>query len=436
MCLSTVKRPALASWLLAVCALSCLSQVVVAQGARHSRDSRGADLTLPSLRQSTSVNEHSIGLVFSYEQQFQDVASNLDDEVAFHDGLRVVPMAGNNHLQNAYDLLHLQGVDIALIRADVIEHLVRGGGFPQARQLLNSLARVHRDRVVLIAGNSVESVQDLQGRKVALGMPGSGERTTGTLLLQLLGVDVTVVDSDTTEAITQLRNGEIDAMVYLFSMNRYLLDPANMSEAKKRVRNLKTVDKVRALPLPFPEQLRQVYASARLSHEELPGLIAAGETVPTLDVDVVMAAYRWSQDEPRYAMMSRFVNALVQSSTHLRNGSRGDYWSTLELNSDVPGMNRLNIVDRVLADREAQEAAIVSAARTRVEREQAARLRERTRAVERQRARLTDLLNQQASQVATGANSARLRTALEQIENYLRQLEGGDTDATADQQGQ
>ena len=431
--LSTVIRPTLVCWLLFAVALLCIGQGALAQ---HSRDSRGADLALPTLRQSTSVNDQSIGMMFSYEQQFQEIAGNLDDEVAFHGGLRLVTMVGDNHLQNAYDLLHLQGVDIALIRADVIEHLVRGGGFPKARLLLNSLARVHRDRVVVIAREGFESVQDLQNGKVALGRPGSGERTTGSLLLQLLDVDVTVVDSDPTDAIRQLRNGEIDAMVYLFSMNRYLLDPANMSEAKKRVRNLKTIDEVRALPLPFPEQLQQLYTPATLSNDELPGLIADDDTVSTLDVDVVMAAYRWRQDQPRYAKMSRFVNALAQSSEHLKGGPQGDYWSSLDLTADVPGVNRLELVDRIVANRDAQEAEIVNTAGTRNEQEEPAQLQARTRAVEQQRARLTDLLNQQAEQVTTGADAGRLRAALEQIEEYLRQLKDGNTGASAGQPAQ
>jgi len=75
--------------------------------------------------------------------------------------------------------------------------------------------------IVVRADSDIERIDDLAGRRVALGSPGSGSRHTALRLLSLAGVDVGglahVHDGDAATSLAKLAAGDLDAVIEVVS---------------------------------------------------------------------------------------------------------------------------------------------------------------------------------------------------------------------------
>ena len=100
--------------------------------------------------EAAQVNERTVGVVFERDDRFFDLLEDIESNLSLAAGLRIVPIVGRNHVQNVYDLLYLDGVDLALVRADSIEYVRRVAGLPGARRLTRNLARIGSEKIVVI----------------------------------------------------------------------------------------------------------------------------------------------------------------------------------------------------------------------------------------------------------------------------------------------
>jgi TRAP transporter TAXI family solute receptor len=75
--------------------------------------------------------------------------------------------------------------------------------------------------IVVRADSGIERIEDLAGRRLALGSPASGSRHTALRLLSLAGVDASglaaIHDGDTATALAKLAAGELDAVIEVVS---------------------------------------------------------------------------------------------------------------------------------------------------------------------------------------------------------------------------
>ena len=87
------------------------------------------------------------------------------------DELRVLPMITHGATDNVKDLLYLKGIDVAFTNADVLEHFKTVEKHPQYRQAHQLHHRhVHR-RVHLLVRSDINSLKDLEGKKVSFHTP-------------------------------------------------------------------------------------------------------------------------------------------------------------------------------------------------------------------------------------------------------------------------
>lgn len=102
-------------------------------------------------------------------------------------------------------------VDIAYANVDVLRpHIDEVGAL---LRIFDSV--VH---LVALADSGVHSLSDLRGRPVALGLPGSGTRFTGSRLLAAAGVEVDARDYGQQRAAQALVAGDVDAVMSLTAM--------------------------------------------------------------------------------------------------------------------------------------------------------------------------------------------------------------------------
>jgi TRAP-type uncharacterized transport system substrate-binding protein len=247
--------------------------------------------------------------------------------------IRVLPIAGRGPVQNAHDLLHLKGVDFAILPSDLFAYLGKKKLLPEAATRVRLVTQIYHRQFHLLARITVPDMAGLAGRKVSFGPPGSGDDITATLVFDAAGVRPTPVYLEEEEALKELLSGRIDAIAVTAKAPAPLLQALNRGQG------------VHFLPVPDAAALRQLFRPAQLTIEEYPLLIGAGEAgrgppVPTVEVGEVLAAYDFSPETPRGKNAARFVNALLRNLTALRAASRDPRWREADPSATPAGWTR------------------------------------------------------------------------------------------------
>ncbi len=114
----------------------------------------------------------------------------LNEETASH-GLHCSVQSTSGSLANL-KALHQGKVQLALVQSDVVHHAAHSTG-PFMGQApddqLRSLYRLHQESLTLLASanSSINTLADIEGKRVDLGNPGSGEHITSQALLDAMG---------------------------------------------------------------------------------------------------------------------------------------------------------------------------------------------------------------------------------------------------------
>ncbi len=172
--------------------------------------------------------------------------------------------------------------DIAFSLADSAIDAVEGNESFEEPLPLRALSTLYPNitQVVVMADSDIETIEDMEGRNVSVGSPGSGTEVIALRLLEVAGVDP---DADigkrqlgVGESVQALRDGAIEAFFWSGGV------PTGA------VTDLATTDEIRLLNLseyvdPMREQFGEAYTDSEVEDEEYSGV--AGTTtiaVPNL----------------------------------------------------------------------------------------------------------------------------------------------------------
>ncbi len=164
-----------------------------------------------------------------------------------------------------------QDSDIAFTLADTAIDAVEGNESFDGPQPVRALATLYPNitQVVVKADSGIETLEDLEGKTVSVGSPGSGTEVIALRLLQVAGVDP---DEDITkrglgvgESVQAMRDGSIDAFFWSGGV------PTGA------VTDLATTDDIRLLALDaYLEDMRaefgEAYAEAEVEDDEYEGV--------------------------------------------------------------------------------------------------------------------------------------------------------------------
>lgn len=257
----------------------------------------------------------------TYSRLVSDMAGVFNDGYDF----RIVPVIGQGSMKGVEDLLFLEGVDVALLQSDVLDFFATRNVYPDLRESLRYITVLYNEEIHLVARKGIETVDDLAGRKVSFGPASSGTFLTSSVIFSRLGIDVQAVEYSNDEGLRRLKDGDIDAMVRVVGAPTSLLQ------------GVTPADGLHILPLPVVEG---AYYSARLTHEQYPGLIPPGQSVPTAAVGALMATYNWPEGDPRRARIQGLVDRLTDNLAELRTASHHKKWRQVRLEKELPGWIR------------------------------------------------------------------------------------------------
>lgn len=105
------------------------------------------------------------------------------------------------------------GYRIAMVQEDALAAII--GSEPKAKSVYKDVMPLYAEEITVIVNNKagIKTIKDLQGKKVAGGLPGSGIWFTSNVIRTALNIRWLQVDKSPEESVLLVLTGELDAMV-------------------------------------------------------------------------------------------------------------------------------------------------------------------------------------------------------------------------------
>ena len=250
---------------------------------------------------------------------------------------RVLPIGGLDPIANTRDLLHLRGIDMAVVNADILAYARLEGGLGPIDRRLRSVVKLTDKGIYVVARKEIASIDGLKGKTVlALGRD-SESHVSARTLFALLKIDVKLSLMSLEASIAALQTGTADAVVLL----------AGPSDAAPLQRLPQDIG-LHVLGIPTKDALAQVYGRAVLAPELAPALLPDGP-VETVSVASLLATYNWRATDFRYAAVVQFLAGVPQAVERLRAGPHRAEWQGVSASGQIPGWQAFEPVSRMLA---------------------------------------------------------------------------------------
>ena len=192
-------------------------------------------------------------------------------------------------MQSVADILFLKGVDLGIVRADTLDYLEKKGFANNIKKRFTYVTKLYNEEMQVIAPKAIKNLNDLEGKTVSVDLPNGGTFVTALTVFERLGIKAKVVYIEQRIAMEKLKNGDIDAVIVVGG--KPYLSVTNFNNDGRF--HLATVD--------YSKSLQSDYLPTTLTSKDYPNLIAEGETVDTIAVPSVLAAFNWeaNTDQPQ-----------------------------------------------------------------------------------------------------------------------------------------
>jgi TRAP transporter TAXI family solute receptor len=151
-----------------------------------------------------------------------------------HISLQVFESAGS--IQNVFDVRRKRGVQLGIVQSDVLDYIRDISDDLELKTIAAKLAAVYplyKEEVHVLGDLSLKTLQDLHGKRVAIGPQRSGTYLTAKTIFFQTGVTPSKeVFLGGKEALDALRKGEIDAMFYVAGAPATLFSESTTADDK------------------------------------------------------------------------------------------------------------------------------------------------------------------------------------------------------------
>ena len=178
-------------------------------------------------------------------------------------------------------------------------------GGPQTK--LRSVFSLHPESVTLVAAedSGIRDLQDIRGKRVNVGDPGSGQRQNAIDAMEAAGIplnEVTEVNGKAVDSSNMLQKGEIDAFFYTVGHPSQAIQEACAGQRKVRIVPIKGVETLYAK---YPYYVPSLIASA-----VYPDAVDSGPDVPSFGVKATLVTSSDVPDAVVYAITREVIENL------------------------------------------------------------------------------------------------------------------------------
>jgi len=151
-----------------------------------------------------------------------------------HISLQVFESAGS--IQNVFDVRRKRGIQLGIVQSDVLDYIRDISDDNELKTIAAKLAAVYplyKEEVHVLGDLSLKTLQDLHGKRVAIGPQRSGTYLTAKTIFFQTGITPSKeVFLGGKEALDALRKGEIDAMFYVAGAPATLFSESTTADDK------------------------------------------------------------------------------------------------------------------------------------------------------------------------------------------------------------
>lgn len=261
--------------------------------------------------QAEQADSKQLGMVTgsktgTYIQFGNDIAG-----VAKTVGLDILVKDSQGSIDNIKRINSKENATFGIVQSDVLGFLSRSES-PEMRQVASRLRLIfpfYNEEVHVFGHKSIQSFNDLQGKRVVVGEPGSGTWLTATNLLQMTGVKPgELLTVPPLQGVTAVLKGEADAMFYVAGKPVTLFTKVGNLINKPEFATM--LSNVHFVPLDDPRMLKE-YQPAKLSQADYDWL--PGE-VSTIAVKAVLMSFDFSgKQSPYFVQRCRQLATLGQA---------------------------------------------------------------------------------------------------------------------------
>lgn len=256
-------------------------------------------------------------------------ATEIARVVNERDSMHVLPIVTRGPAENVEALLYLRGVDMAIINADSLEQY--RSRFPNINQRISYILNLFPSELHVLVRPEIRSLADLRGRKVNFNTPGTSAAYSGPLIFDRLRLEVDRLFIPHPIALEQMRRGEGDIAAVVFVTSK----PVEAFTRGRWDPGFKFLP-VDILDGGFVES----YLPSILTSVDYPQLIPEGQSVATIAVPTILAAYNWPPDTDRHRRLARFVDLLFSRIDRFHAPGFHPAWREVNIAAGVPGLRR------------------------------------------------------------------------------------------------
>lgn len=259
---------------------------------------------------------------------------------AAKDGVTVNVYDSKGSIDNIRRITSKEKVGLAIVQSDVLSFLnhSKNKESMEMAKKLRLVAPFYDEEVHVLANRSINSLEDLNGKRVVVGSENSGSVITAANIFSILGITPgKMYEIDPPHGAVAVLNGEVDAMVFVGGKPVKMFK--NMEELEKGP-NAGKLAQVHFVPI-NDQRLLKEYKSATLMHGDYSYV---NEPVPTIAVTALLITYDYTMRKGAYYSercqnMGKLVKSLYSNIADLKANGHPK-WQEVDLNANVGDWKR------------------------------------------------------------------------------------------------
>lgn len=284
-----------------------------------------------------SLHAQEMGIVTgSASGTYIKIGENIRDIVADKAGIHLNVYPSQGSLQNVNDIRYRRGIQIGIVQSDVLAFLKLQNEDPKVQDTIDRLRVVfplYNEEIQIIASYDFKDFDDLSKARVAVGPEGSGTFLTASVLFKATGVEpAEIVNLGGQEALSALKSGNIDAMIYVAGIPTPLFSE-----------NITADDKIHIINI----------TNDTLNKSYIPEIIKANsykwqaEAVNTFAVKAMLVSFDYKNND--CDNVGKLAHAIYQNIHMLREMGHPK-WNDVNLDDTVPEWEQYSCVGKYLSE--------------------------------------------------------------------------------------